>query len=60
MQQLTFSEKTWEAIRETARIKDPRALRRHHKRVANCLAREDITELQQMIEGKRGRAKKLT
>lgn len=45
---LGLGERTLEALRETGRIKDRRALRRHYKRIANCLEREHtgpITEL---------------
>lgn len=41
LQRLSLSEATWVAIDETARIRDPRALRRHYKRIANLLERED-------------------
>jgi ribosome-associated protein len=54
---LGLGEATWEALRETCRIKDPRALRRHYKRIANCLEREHrgpITELlERQAEAKR-------
>lgn len=38
---LEFSEATWAAIDETARIRDHRALRRHYKRLGKLLSRED-------------------
>jgi ribosome-associated protein len=41
LERLRLSEATWVAIDETARIRDPRALRRHYKRIANLLERED-------------------
>jgi ribosome-associated protein len=41
---------TWVAIDETARIKDRRAMRRHIKRVANCLARENTEPLQALLD----------
>lgn len=41
LERLNLSEATWVAIDETARIRDPRALRRHYKRIANLLERED-------------------
>jgi len=46
---LSLSEATWVAIHETARIKDQRALRRHYKRIANCLARENTEPLQALL-----------
>lgn len=49
---LGFGERTWAAIDETARISDPRALRRHVKRVANCLARENTRPLQDLLEAR--------
>jgi ribosome-associated protein len=49
LQDLGFGESTWAAIDETARIKDRRALRRHYKRIANCLARENTEPLQDLI-----------
>jgi ribosome-associated protein len=39
LEPLELDAKTWEAIEETARIRDKRALARHYKRIANCLAR---------------------
>jgi ribosome-associated protein len=47
---LSLGESTWAAIDETARIKDRRALRRHYKRIANCLARENTEPLQSLLE----------
>ena len=46
---LSFSEATWGAIDDTARIHDQRALRRHYKRIANCLARENTEPLQALL-----------
>jgi ribosome-associated protein len=43
---------TWVAIDETARIKDRRAMRRHVKRVANCLARENTEPLQALLDAR--------
>jgi len=43
---------TWVAIDETARIKDRRAMRRHIKRVANCLARENTEPLQTLLDAR--------
>ena len=41
LERLRLSEATWAAIDETPRIRDPRALRRHYKRIANLIERED-------------------
>ncbi|MBK5931796.1 ribosome biogenesis factor YjgA [Halochromatium salexigens] len=49
LEDLSLSEATWVAIDETARIKDQRALRRHYKRIANCLARENTEPLQALL-----------
>ena len=51
---------TWVAIDETARIKDRRAMRRHVKRVANCLARENTEPLQALLEARAERALQAT
>ncbi|WP_295543746.1 ribosome biogenesis factor YjgA [uncultured Thiohalocapsa sp.] len=48
---------TWAAIEETARIKDRRAMRRHIKRVANCLARENTEPLQALLDARATRAR---
>jgi ribosome-associated protein len=49
LERLSLGEATWAAIDETARIKDQRALRRHYKRIANCLAREDAEPLHTLL-----------
>jgi ribosome-associated protein len=49
LERLDLGEATWVAIDETARIKDQRALRRHFKRIANCLARENTEPLQALL-----------
>ena len=49
LERLGLGEATWVAIDETARIKDRRALRRHFKRIANCLARENTEPLQDLL-----------
>jgi ribosome-associated protein len=49
LQRLDFGDATREAIDETARIKDRRALRRHYKRIANCLARENTEPLRDLL-----------
>jgi ribosome-associated protein len=46
---LGLGEATWVALDETTRIKDQRALRRHYKRIANCLARENTAPLQVLL-----------
>jgi ribosome-associated protein len=57
LEQLSLSEATWVAIDETARIKDQRALRRHYKRIANCLARENTEPLQALLEQRDAQAR---
>jgi len=42
LETLALSEVVWAAIEETARIKDHRALRRHYKRIAKLLAKENM------------------
>ncbi|MFP4494983.1 MAG: ribosome biogenesis factor YjgA [Halochromatium sp.] len=54
---LALSEATWIAIDETARIKDRRALRRHYKRIANCLAREKTEPLQALLAQREAQAR---
>ena len=54
---LGLGEATWEAIDETARIKDRRALRRHYKRIANCLARENTEPLQDLLAAREQHAR---
>ncbi len=49
---LGLGEATWEALRETARIKDQRALRRHYKRIANCLEREHTGSIEELLESR--------
>lgn len=55
---LDLSERTWVAIDETARVKDRKALRRHYKRIANCLARENTEPLTALLTARdaQGRA----
>ncbi|MBK5940816.1 ribosome biogenesis factor YjgA [Halochromatium roseum] len=60
LEELSFSELTWVAINETARIKDQRALRRHYKRIANCLARENTEPLQALLEQREAQARAAT
>lgn len=49
LEALDLGERTWAAIDETARIKDHRALRRHHKRIASLLARENTDALHALL-----------
>lgn len=51
---------TWAAVEETARIKDRRAMRRHVKRVANCLARENTAPLQALLDARAEQARQAT
>jgi ribosome-associated protein len=57
LERLDLGESTWAALDETARIKDLRALRRHYKRIANCLARENTEPLQQLLAAREERAR---
>lgn len=57
---LNWGERTWAAIDETPRVKDRRALRRHHKRVANCLARENTEALTRLLAAREARAQAAT
>jgi ribosome-associated protein len=52
LERLGLSEATWVAIDETARIKDLRALRRHYKRIAKLLAREDMEAVETLMQEK--------
>jgi ribosome-associated protein len=54
---LGLGDATWEALRETRRIKDQRALRRHYKRIANCLEREHTGPITELLE-RRAEAKR--
>jgi len=56
LEALSLGEGTWAAIDETARIKDQRALRRHYKRIANCLSREDTEPLQALLTQREAQA----
>ncbi|MEA3640279.1 MAG: ribosome biogenesis factor YjgA [Lamprobacter sp.] len=60
LEELSLSEATWVAINETARIKDQRALRRHYKRIANCLARENTEPLQALLDQREAQARAAT
>jgi ribosome-associated protein len=49
VERLGLSERALAAIEETARISDPRALRRQYKRIASLLAREDTGTAETLI-----------
>lgn len=57
---LSLGPSTWTAIDETARIKDRRALKRHYKRIANCLAREKIEPLREVLEQREAQSREVT
>ena len=57
---LRLSEATWAAIDETARIKDLRARRRHWKRIANLLEREDMHAVHALMDEAEGRERAAT
>jgi ribosome-associated protein len=57
LERLNLGEATWVAIDETARIKDIRALRRHYKRIANCLARENTEPLHDLLAARDQKAR---
>jgi ribosome-associated protein len=50
LERLQLSEATWAAIEETGRIKDLRARRRHFKRIANLLEREDMHAVHALVD----------
>jgi ribosome-associated protein len=50
LQRLDLGEATWAAIDETPRIKDLRARRRHFKRIAKLLAREDMEAVRALAD----------
>jgi len=52
LERLALSEATWAAIAETARIKDHRALRRHYKRIAKLLVKEDMEAVDALLDEK--------
>ncbi|MEY6432840.1 ribosome biogenesis factor YjgA [Thioalkalicoccus limnaeus] len=52
LERLGLSEATWEALDETARIKDLRARRRHWKRIANLLERDEQEAVRALVEQK--------
>lgn len=50
LERLNLSEATWAAIDETPRIKDLRARKRHWKRIANLLEREDMHAVHVLVD----------
>jgi ribosome-associated protein len=58
LEHLDLSASTWAAIDETSRIKDLRALRRHHKRIAKLLAQEDTDAVHALMHEKDELARK--
>ncbi|NCA70409.1 MAG: DUF615 domain-containing protein [Sphingobacteriia bacterium] len=50
LERLNLSEATWNALDETHRIKDIRALGRHWKRIANLLEREDMAAVHALMD----------
>jgi ribosome-associated protein len=52
LERLALSAATWAAIDETPRIKDLRALRRHYKRIAKLLARDDTDAVHALLHEK--------
>jgi ribosome-associated protein len=49
---LSLGPATLEAVAETARIKDRRAMPRHIKRIANLLGREDLGAIEALLESR--------
>ncbi|AGA89321.1 hypothetical protein Thimo_0463 [Thioflavicoccus mobilis 8321] len=57
LERLGLSAATWAALDETARIKDLRARKRHWKRIANLLEREDQDAVRMLVEEKAEQAR---
>lgn len=57
LERLGLSEAMWAALDETRRIKDPRALKRHWKRIANLLEREDQAAARALVDERAERAR---
>lgn len=57
LERLRLSEATWAALDETSRIKDLRARRRHWKRIANLLLREDMEAVHALMDESEERAR---
>ena len=60
LERLNLSEATWVALDETPRIKDLRARKRHWKRIANLLEREDMAAAYALMEGAEERERAAT
>ncbi|NVZ09468.1 DUF615 domain-containing protein [Allochromatium humboldtianum] len=60
LERLNLSEATWVALDETPRIKDLRARKRHWKRIANLLEREDMEAVHVLIDGAEERERTAT
>ena len=60
LERLNLSEATWAALDETARIKDLRALKRHWKRIANLLEREDMHAVHLLVDQAESREREET
>jgi ribosome-associated protein len=52
LEPLGLGEATWAAIEETPRIKDKRALRRHYKRIAKLLAKDEGEAVEALVNKK--------
>jgi ribosome-associated protein len=57
LERLGFSAETRAAIEETDRIRDLRARRRHFKRIAKLLAREDAEAVRALVDEKADKAR---
>lgn len=60
LERLNLSEATWAALDETPRIKDVRARKRHWKRIANLLEREDMAAAHALMNGAEERERAAT
>jgi ribosome-associated protein len=60
LERLNLSEATWVALDETPRIKDLRARKRHWKRIANLLERENMDAVHALMDGAEERERAAT
>lgn len=60
LERLKLSEATWAALDETPRIKDLRARKRHWKRIANLLQREDMEAVHALMDASEERERART
>lgn len=60
LERLNLSEATWVALDETPRIKDLRARKRHWKRIANLLERENMDAVHALVDGAEERERAAT